>query len=577
MSDQSFQQAADQYIKKATMAAAIFDQLNQEQVDKIVEEVCKAGFNNRVKLAKMAVEETGIGVWQDKVLKNVVATQLIYEDMKDLKTVGILSENIETGIIEMAKPIGPVLAVTPTTNPTSTVMFKILICLKTRNPIIIGPHPRSVKCCKEAARICYEAALAAGAPDDCIQIVEKPSWELTHELMKHPGLNLVLATGGPGLVKAAYSSGTPAIGVGSGNVPVLVDETADASFVVKNIIISKTFDNGTVCASEQAVVVVSSKAKELKEEFEKQGCYFLNSAEIEKIEKTVIDPEKGMMNPAVVGQSANKIAKLADINVPEGTKILLAQQTEVGKGHPLSGEILAPVLAFYIGDDFEKALKLCIDINYHAGLGHSAGIYSSDEKHILMFGEMMDAGRVLVNTPTSQGGVGGIFNKLHPSLTLGCGSGGKNITAENVTARNLINVKKVCYRKDNERFVNFPVEEYLDESKDMDSILEKYRGAAITVKKEFKDNVLTFKFIDRMDSKNSLEVEAQVDDDMESKKPEKVIFDLAGVDYVTSAFLRICITVAKKVGQNKFSIINTQPQIKKTFKISGLEGFFNVL
>ncbi len=465
---------ANDILLKASMAAAVFNQLDQEQTDRITEKVSRAALGRRVELAKMAREETGKGVWEHKVLKNVLAAQMVYADIKDEKTVGVISEDDRTGIIEIAQPLGPILGIIPVTNPTSTVIFKILISLKTRNPIIISPHRDALGCCGETARICYQAALEAGAPEYSVQWITDFSRELTHELMVHPQLALILATGGSGLVKAAYSSGTPALGVGSGNVPVFIDESADIPFAVEHIILSKTFDNGTVCASEQALVVVEAIAAEVEEELKRRGCYFMSPKDIEKFEKIAVDPERGVMNPKIVGQSAETIARMIGVEVPPETKILIAPQDKVDQEHPLSGEILAPVLAFYTSKDFDSALKLCIELNYRGGIGHTAGIYSNDDARTGEFAELMNAGRVMVNTPTSQGAVGGIFNTLKTSFTLGCGAGGKNITTDNLTARNLINIKRVCHRRDNEKFLNFPQEKYLDETITPEEILEEY-------------------------------------------------------------------------------------------------------
>jgi len=473
MSDDA-KEKANQYVQKAAIAAAVFNEMSQEETDRIVEAVYKAALKNRVKLAKMACEETGLGVWQHKVLKNVLASQLVYENIRNEKTAGVISRNEMTGITELAQPLGPILGVIPVTNPTSTVIFKCMIALKARNPIIIGPHPRAMNCSGETARICYEAALEAGAPDDCVQWLTECSMDLTHELMTHPRLALLLATGGPSLVKAAYSSGTPAIGVGSGNVPVFIEKSADIKFAVESIIVSKTFDNGTVCASEQAIVVEKEIADDVKKEFERQGCYFMKDEDLGKVEKMAVSPETGLMSPKIVGQPAAVIAEMAGITVPPETKILMAPQTEVGKEHPFSGEILAPILAFYVGSDFENSFKLCVDLNYRGGIGHTASIYSNDETKISQFGELMNAGRVVVNTPSSQGGVGGLYNNLNTSFTLGCGAGGKNITTENITARHLINIKKLCHRRDNEKWMKFPMEKYLDESIGVEALLEEY-------------------------------------------------------------------------------------------------------
>jgi acetaldehyde dehydrogenase / alcohol dehydrogenase len=465
---------ADELVEKALFAAAEFQQFDQEQTDRILENVFIAGFNNRVKLAKMAYEETGIGNWQHKVLKNVIATQLVYDDIKNEKTVGVISRNELTGITEIAQPLGPIFAITPVTNPTSTVLYKTLICLKTRNPILISAHRGAAKSCAETVRICYEAALEAGAPENCIQIIPPGSRELTQMIMSHPKIALILATGGTGLVKAAYSSGNPAIGVGPGNVPVFIDMSADIPFAVQNIITSKTFDNGTICASEQSVVIEKQIEQKVVAEFEKQHCYFLTPEEIKKVEGIAISPESGTMDPLIVGRSATVIAERAGIDVPEGTKILLAKLDGVGKDYPLSVEVLAPILAFYSAKDYQEAIKLCIDLNYLGGIGHSAGIYANNEERIMEFSQIMNAGRIVVNTPTSHGAVGGTYNSLPPSLTLGCGTGGKNITTENITARHLINIQRVCRRKPNERFFSFDSAKYLDETLGADIIVNEY-------------------------------------------------------------------------------------------------------
>ena len=465
---------ADELLQKACMAAAVFQQYDQEQTDRIVERVCRAGFDQRVALAKMACAETGLGVWEHKVIKNVIATQFVYESIQHEKTVGVLSVDEASGITEIAQPLGPVLAVIPVTNPTSTVLFKILVCLKTRNPVIISPTRKALKCCAETVRICYAAALEAGAPEDCIQCLPEASRELTHAVMSHRQLALILATGGTGLVGAAYSSGTPALGVGPGNVPVLIDASADVPFAVENIILSKTFDNGTICASEQAIVVEQALSARVCAEFERQRCYFLSPDETARVQAVAVLPDTGGMNPAVVGQSAMRIAEMADIAPPAGTQILLAKLDGVGKDYPLSGEVLAPILAYYEAKDFDSAIKRCIDLNYMGGIGHTAAIYANDDRRIALFAELMNAGRVLVNTPSAHGAVGGTYNSLTPSFTLGCGAGGKNITTENVTARHLINIKRCCRRRGNLRLERFDPTLYLDEKLDLDVILHQY-------------------------------------------------------------------------------------------------------
>lgn len=465
---------AKQILAKATIAAGIFNQYDQERTDRIVETVARTGFNNRVQLAKMAREETKIGVWEHKVLKNVLATQLVFDNIRNEKTVGILSHDERSGITEIAQPLGPIFAIIPVTNPTSTVMFKILIALKSRNPVIISPPRKAMRCTVEAARLCYQAALEADAPEDCIQWLPESSREWTHAMMSQPGIALILATGGTGMVRAAYSSGTPAIGVGPGNVPVFIDRSADLPFAISSIILSKTFDNGTVCASEQAIIAEQSFAAQVRAEFEKQNCYFLKAEEIRKVEAIAVDKDSGTMNPAIVGQPVEAIAKMAGINPPAGTKIMLAEQKGVGREYPLSGEILAPILAFYTCPNLDEALKTCIDLNYFAGIGHTASIYANNEKVIETFGNLMNAGRVLVNTPSSQGAVGGVFNTLLTSFTLGCGAGGKNITTENISARHLINTKRVCRYRSNERWNRFNSAKYQDEKLSWDAILAEF-------------------------------------------------------------------------------------------------------
>jgi acetaldehyde dehydrogenase/alcohol dehydrogenase len=453
-------------MERAVLAAGVFHQFDQTHTDRVVKAVYEAAFANRVRLAKMAVDETGMGRWEDKVTKNVVATHYVYEDIKDLKTVGVVSHDHLAGITELAQPLGPVLAVIPVTNPTSTTLFKILICLKTRNPIIISPHRQASCSASEAARICYEAALRQDAPEDCIQWVTHTSRDETQQLMSHPSLALILATGGGGLVKAAYSSGTPAIGVGAGNVPVYIERSADVPFAVSQIILSKTFDNGVICCSEQAVVVEKAIGQHVKDEFVRQGAWFLAPDQVAALEPVVYDRARGGMNAAAVGQSVAVLAERARISVPEGTKLLLAPLDGVGADYPLSSEILAPVLAYYECKDFQDALKRCIEINYFGGIGHTASIYSNDDQRILGFASLMNAGRIVVNTPSAQGGVGAGFNTLAPSLTLGCGTGGKNITTDNITARHLLNIQRIARRRPNPRMATLDPSLWTDESVD---------------------------------------------------------------------------------------------------------------
>ena len=461
-------------MNNATMAAAEYSQLSQEQTDAIVKKVFEAAFNNRVTLAKMAVEETGIGIWEHKVMKNIIASQLVYEDIKNLKTVGIISEDEVEGIIEIAQPMGPILAIIPVTNPTSTTIFKTLISLKTRNPIIICPSKKAVNCCSETARICYEAALEAGAPEGSVQWLTSVTREQTNELMTHKDLALILATGGSGLVKSAYSSGTPTIGVGAGNVPVFIERSADITFSIDQIFLSKTLDNGTICASEQAIVVEKPIAEEVIAEFKKKGAYFLNREEIHILSQVALNPDTKLMNPDIVGKSAKFILDKAGITAPENVMLIIAPLDGIGGAYALSHEILAPILAFYVADDFQKAINLCIELNYHGGIGHSASIFSNDDEKIKYFAVNMNAGRICVNTPSSQGAVGGTYNRLSPSLTLGCGTSGKNITTDNVTAKHLLNIQRISRRRPNERFMRMDRDIYLDESYNAEQVIEIY-------------------------------------------------------------------------------------------------------
>ncbi len=464
----------DELMERSRISGEKFSTYSQERVDQIVKAVYEAGFNSRVLLAKMAHEETGIGRWEDKVSKNVIATRYVYQDICDMKTAGIIREDPVTGITEVAKPIGPIFAMTPITNPTSTALFKILISMKTRNPIIIRPHGSAKKCTCEAARICYEAAVAAGAPEDCIQWIKRSTPEETLEMMGHKHIALVLATGSVSLVHAAYRSGNPAIGVGPGNVPVYIGTSADLSYAVEQIILSKTYDYGTVCASEQSIVIKSTRADELIEEFKKRKAYFLNDAEKSRLEEVAFNKSQKAMSIDVIGQPAPKIAALAGIEVPADTTVLIARYAnhEVGIKYPLSLEILAPILALYVVDDFIGAINQCKRIVSYGGMGHTISIFSNEEDKIMYFAEVTNAGRLLVNTPASQGALGGTYNGLQPSLTLATGAGGKNITTDNITAKHLLNIQRLARR------IFIPcnpdlTDIYLDESIDAKTIDEE--------------------------------------------------------------------------------------------------------
>ncbi len=453
---------ADELVSQAREGAALFTQYDQEAVDRIVAACAKAGAARRIELARMAVEETGMGVFEDKVIKNLFATEYVFNDIRDRKTVGLIKDCHETGIMEFAEPLGVILGITPVTNPTSTAMFKILISLKTRNSIIISAARSALNSTNEAAKILYEAALAAGAPDYCIRWVETSSRELTQTLMSHPDVSLILATGGMGMVKAAYGSGTPAIGVGPGNVPVYIEKSADINAAVNDILLSKTFDNGMVCASEQAVVVDREIRAAVMARFRSQGAYFLRPAETAKVEAVAIDAEKESMSPRVVGQSVRRIAELAGITVPENTRVLIAPLKGVGEAYPLSREKLCPILGFYTVRDLEEGVNVCQDILYFGGLGHTASIASQDPAAIRQFSETVNAGRIIVNSPSAQGAIGDIYTRIHPSLTLGCGAGGQNITTDNVTVDNLINIKRVTKRMVNMKWFRVPPQIYFE-------------------------------------------------------------------------------------------------------------------
>jgi acetaldehyde dehydrogenase/alcohol dehydrogenase len=455
----------DSLVKKGLEALDKYMELNQEQVDKIVHEMALAGLEDHMRLAKMAIDETKRGVYEDKIIKNIFATEYIWHSIKYEKTVGVIKENDLEGYVEVAEPIGVLAGVTPVTNPTSTTMFKAIISAKTRNPIIFAFHPSAQKCSAESARVVYEAAVAAGAPENCIQWVETPSIEATNLLMNHPGISLILATGGSGMVKAAYSAGKPALGVGPGNVPCYINKSANLEQACTDLMLSKTFDNGMICASEQAVIV----DKEISDSFEAcmkyNNCYFLNEEETKKVTDYAMPLEKNSaLNSAVVGMTADEIAKNSGISVPTGTKILIAKLQDVGNEYPLSKEKLSPILAYYISEDaadgFDKSNKMLV----LGGLGHSAVIHSSDENMIKEFAEKMKAGRVIANSPSTHGAIGDIYNTNMPSLTLGCGSFGKNSTTSNVSSMNLINIKRLAKRRTNMQWFKVPPKIFFQEN-----------------------------------------------------------------------------------------------------------------
>ena len=448
-------------IAKVKKAQEEFAKFTQEQVDEIFKAAAIAANQARIPLAKMAVEETGMGVVEDKVIKNHYASEYIYNKYKNEKTCGVVEEEPAYGIKKVLEPIGVIAAVIPTTNPTSTAIFKTLICLKTRNGIIISPHPRAKNSTIAAAKIVLEAAVKAGAPEGIIAWIDVPSLELTNLLMQTA--DTILATGGPGMVKSAYSSGKPALGVGAGNTPAIIDESANIVLAVNSIIHSKTFDNGMICASEQSVIILDKVYDEAKAEFVKRGCYILNSEETEKVRKTIII--NGALNAKIVGQSAYTIAKLADVNVPENTKILIGEVESVDLSEEFAHEKLSPVLAMYRAQDFDEAIKKARKLIEDGGLGHTSSLYIdtiNEKEKIARFYSQMKTCRVLINTPSSQGGIGDLYNfKLTPSLTLGCGSWGGNSVSENVGIKQLMNIKTVAERRENMLWFRTPEKVYI--------------------------------------------------------------------------------------------------------------------
>ena len=451
----------EEAIARVKEAQKVFATYTQEQVDKIFLAAASAANKARIPLAKMAVEETGMGVVEDKVIKNNYASEYIYNAYKDTKTCGIIEEDKAFGIKKVAEPIGVIAAVIPTTNPTSTAIFKCLLALKTRNAIIISPHPRAKNCTIAAAKLVLEAAVAAGAPEGIIDWIDVPSLEMTNTVMKEA--DIILATGGPGMVKAAYSSGKPALGVGAGNTPAIIDDSADILLAVNSIIHSKTFDNGMICASEQSVIVLENIYDMVKEEFATRGCYFLNARETEQVRKTIII--NGALNAKIVGQPAAKIAELAGVKVPEGTKILIGEVESVELSEEFAHEKLSPVLAMYKAKDFEDALDKAERLVEDGGFGHTSSVYLNDvteTEKINAFAARMKTCRILVNTPSSHGGIGDLYNfKLAPSLTLGCGSWGGNSVSENVGVKHLINIKTVAERRENMLWFRAPEKVYI--------------------------------------------------------------------------------------------------------------------
>lgn len=462
MAEINVNEMIDGYVNKAQKALDEFMKLDQEKVDAIVKAMTLAGLDKHMELAKMAVEETGRGVYEDKITKNMFATEYVYHSIKNEKTVGVIAENDLEDYEIIAEPVGVVCGVTPVTNPTSTTLFKALICIKSRNPVIFGFHPSAQQCSVAAAKVVLDAAVEAGAPENCIQWIEYPSIEATNALMNHPGVATVLATGGSGMVRAAYSTGKPALGVGPGNVPCYIHKSADLEQAVNDLILSKTFDNGMICASEQAAIVDKSIASKFEKLMKKYGCYFLKDDEIKKVGDYCINSEKGAVNPDIVGKSAAWIAENAGVKVPADTKILLAKLDGVGPEYPLSREKLSPVLAYFIVEDADEGIERAEQMVMFHGMGHSAVIHANDDVVIQKFASTMKASRLIVNSPSSHGAIGDIYNTNMPSLTLGCGSYGGNSVSGNVTTINLINQKRVAKRRVNMQWFKVPDKIYFE-------------------------------------------------------------------------------------------------------------------
>ncbi len=463
--EQKIKQMIDELVEKAKKASEEYLKLDQETVDDITKAMSMAGLEHHMELAKMAVEETGRGVYEDKITKNMFATEYIYHSIKHEKTVGIINENDEDDYVEIAEPVGIIAGVTPVTNPTSTTMFKSIIAAKTRNVIIFGFHPSAQNCSVRAAEILRDAAVKAGAPENCILWIPEPSVMATSMLMHHPDINLILATGGTGMVRNAYSCGKPALGVGPGNVPCVVEKTAKLKTTVNDIVMSKAFDNGMICASEQAVLVEKDIYQEFEELMRKAGCYFASPEEKEKLKQYMFEHVEGRGNKLkshVPGKSAYTIAKESGFEIPEDTKVIVVYEEGIGEEYPFSKEKLSPVLTYYIVDSFEEALDKSERLLEFGGLGHSAVIHSEDREKILEFSEKMKAGRIIVNSPSTHGGIGDIYNTNMPSLTLGCGSFGGNSTTANVSSVNLINIKRVARRRVNMQWFKIPEKIYFE-------------------------------------------------------------------------------------------------------------------
>ena len=457
-------QMIDSLAEKGQEALKELSKKSQQEINDIVHQMSMAAVDQHMHLAKLAYDETGRGIYEDKAIKNLYASEYIWNSIKDNKTVGIIGEDKQKGLTYVAEPIGVICGVTPTTNPTSTTIFKAMIAIKTGNPIIFAFHPSAQQSSQHAVKVILEAAIKAGAPKDCIQWIEIPSIEATKQLMNHKDIALVLATGGSGMVKSAYSTGKPALGVGPGNVPTYIEKTAHIKRAVNDIIGSKTFDNGMICASEQVMVVDKEVYSDVVKEFKLHHTYFVNKNELQQLEDAIMNEDKTAVKPDIVGKSAVNIAKLSGISVPEKTKLLVAEIDGIGKDYPLSREKLSPLLAMVTAKSTRHALQICEDTLKFGGLGHTAVIHTEDSQLQQKFGLKMKACRVLVNTPSAVGGIGNMYNELIPSLTLGCGSYGRNSISHNVSAVDLLNIKTIAKRRNNMQWFKLPPKVYFEEN-----------------------------------------------------------------------------------------------------------------
>ncbi len=452
----------ERLVSQARTAAAVFSQFTQDEVDRVVKPMVLAGLEQAQYLARLAVEETRLGVMEDKVIKNMVATEFAYHYVKDKRTVGVIREYPERNLVEVAEPIGVILSLTPITNPTSTVLFKCIMAIKTRNAVIFSPHPKAWNCCSEAVKIMLETAVKHGAPEGVFGCLESHTLQDNAYLMRHKDVALIDATGGPGAVKAAYSSGKPALGVGPGNTPVYLEKSADLSTAVVDIIISKTFDNGTICASEQTVVIDDVIYDLTLKKFAELGAHICNEKETKLLAQTVIDPQTGFMQPMAVGQKATSIARFIGLSVKPKTKLLIVPIQGVGREHPLSVEKLFPVLAVYRAKSVEEALRVCVDVNHAGGLGHTAVIFSRNDEIIRKFGEVINAGRIIINSPGSIGALGAVYNDLVPTFAFGCGTGGGNSTTDNVNIYHYLNIKRLARRTQAHMWFRVPNQIYFN-------------------------------------------------------------------------------------------------------------------